>query len=364
MNDMKVLIVDDSAFMRKMITDFLHGFRGIEVAGTAKNGSEALEQIKKLSPDVITMDVEMPVMDGMAALKKIMENDPRPVIMLSSTTQKGAEETITALENGAVDFVAKPSGAISLDLYKVRDELREKVLQTAFAKIIGPEDREKHKDFPRSLEKYSKICTVREKNPVFNSGIRHFRPVICIGTSTGGPRALQRVLPMLPSKLDAPVFIVQHMPQGFTASLSERLDKLCKIRVKEAADGERAEAGTAYIAPGGSHLTVIQKGTSLYVKVERSAIRNGHRPSVDVLFESISQTEGFRHIAVIMTGMGSDGTKGLSLLKQKGNTYSIAESEQTSVVFGMPKSAIGEKLVDSIDHVDHIAEKIMHYMQS
>ncbi|WP_347880522.1 protein-glutamate methylesterase/protein-glutamine glutaminase [Metabacillus flavus] len=364
MDNMKVLIVDDSAFMRKMISDFLHGFQGIEVIGTAKNGREALNLVEKLSPDVVTMDVEMPVMDGMAALKEIMDKFPRPVIMLSSTTQSGAESTIRALETGAVDFVAKPSGSISLDLHKIRDELREKVLQSKNAKIFMPLDPKKNQDIPQIFEKYSKISTVREKNPSFDSGIRHYDPVVCIGTSTGGPRALQRVLPALPSELNAPIFIVQHMPIGFTASLADRLNKMSRIQVKEAADGEKAEKGTAYIAPGGSHLTVIQKGTSLYVRVEETPIRNGHRPSVDVLFESLSKIEHYRNIAVIMTGMGSDGTKGLSILKDKGNTHSIAESEQTSVVFGMPKSAIGAELIDSIDHVDHIAEKIMHYIQS
>lgn len=361
---MKVLIVDDSAFMRKMITDFLSGYEGIEVVGTAKNGKEALIQIEKHRPDAVTMDVEMPVMDGISALKEIMDKFSIPVIMLSSTTQTGAESTIKALEAGAVDFVAKPSGSISLDLHKIRDELREKILNAKNVKNIMPLVPEKEKESSHNLHKYSKISTVREKYPRLDIIIRQKQPIICIGTSTGGPRALQRVLPFLPAAIKAPIFIVQHMPKGFTASLADRLDKLSQIRVMEARHGSKAEAGTAYIAPGGFHLTVVQQGSELYMSVKDTPVRNGHRPSVDVLFESISLLSNCSNVAVIMTGMGTDGTKGLSRMKEQGNTVSIAEGEQSSVVFGMPKSAIAANVIDSVDHVDHIAEKIMQYIQS
>nr|WP_155111296.1 chemotaxis response regulator protein-glutamate methylesterase [Metabacillus mangrovi] len=362
---MKVLIVDDSAFMRKMINDFLHGYKGIEVAGTARNGRDAIEKIEKLNPDVITMDVEMPVMNGIDAVKEIMTFSPRPVIMLSSTTQAGAEATFLALEAGAVDFVAKPSGAISLDLHKIRDELREKVLSAKHAKINMPLVPEKNQKPHLLKTKYSKISSVKENIPIEYNRIRQeTAPLICMGTSTGGPRALQRVLPSLPADLGGPVFIVQHMPKGFTASLAERLNRISMIQVKEACSGEKAEAGTAYIAPGGSHLTVLQKGKDLFIKVDQEPARNGHRPSVDVLFESISILEGFSNIAVIMTGMGSDGTKGLCLLKEKGNTNAIAESEHTSIVYGMPRSAIAADLIDAVEDADNIAERILHYIQS
>ena len=359
MNQTKVLVVDDSAFMRKLITDFLSSSEHLEVVATARNGKDALEKIEKYKPDVVTLDVEMPVLNGIEALKAIMENSPLPVIMLSSTTKEGAENTILAMNYGAIDFIAKPSGAISLDLHKVKEELVAKVLNAGRVSI-------------RQIKKANEV-----KPPVFNTEVRNQLPkgsslvswnrvskkIICIGTSTGGPRALQQVVTALPSEIQAPILIVQHMPPGFTKSLANRLNTLSDIAVKEAEDGELLKKGTAYIAPGGFHLKIEEKRGDLFVVLDEHELpRAGHRPAVDVMFESVSQLKNYDKIAVIMTGMGSDGSKGLVKLKGGGKVKAIAESEESCIVFGMPKAAISTNLVDEIQSIENIAGCIMKYM--
>jgi two-component system, chemotaxis family, protein-glutamate methylesterase/glutaminase len=356
----KVLIVDDSAFMRKLIADFLQSDERIEVIGIARNGQDAVTKVRQLQPDVVTMDVEMPVMNGLEALKTIMSETPVPVVMLSSTTKEGAENTIISMQYGAVDFIAKPSGAISLDLYKVKQDLIEKVvlasqvnitvLKPSIAewKIVNSQEKNAHEVESNPNSKLYKLSTKKK--------------IIGIGTSTGGPRALQQVLSHLPKSINAPIFVVQHMPPGFTKSLAERLDSICEIRVKEAEDGEIVQKGTAYIAPGGFHLKVKKVGTALALKVDQSTVRNGHRPSVDVMFESLSKLKEYKKIAVIMTGMGSDGTEGLKALKASGDTKAIAESEKTSIVYGMPRSAIATNLIDEVVDLEGIAPAILHYL--
>jgi two-component system chemotaxis response regulator CheB len=352
MDKVKVLVVDDSAFMRKVIADFLSENPHIEVVGMARNGKEALEKLPELQPDVVTLDVEMPVMNGIETLKQIMREHPLPVVMVSSMTTEGAEHTITAMQHGAVDFVAKPSGSISLDLYKVKEELIRKVLLANHANV-------------RAISKSSQstgTATNQLLNP-FSQQSSQRKKIVGIGTSTGGPRALQHVLTKLPATLAAPIVIVQHMPKGFTKSLAQRLDALSLIRVKEAEDGEILQNGTAYIAPGGYHLLIHEvKGTPT-VRLEQSQPRNGHRPSVDVLFESLSTVTDYEKIAVIMTGMGSDGTAGLKKLKESAGTKVIAEAQETAVVFGMPKAAIQANVVDAIVPLDEIAETIMKYVE-
>ncbi|ELK21647.1 MULTISPECIES: protein-glutamate methylesterase/protein-glutamine glutaminase [Anoxybacillus] len=355
MNKVKVLVVDDSAFMRKLISDFLSEHPRLHVVGTARDGQEALQKIEQLNPDVVTLDVEMPVMNGLETLKHIMQKKPLPVVMISSTTTEGAENTILALQYGAVDFIAKPSGAISLDLYKIKDKMIEKVLLASEANLRTVKIKQKMSMLPQ--KQYSKIG-VSERNNAIGK-----KKIIAIGTSTGGPRALQHVLTKFPATIDAPILIVQHMPKGFTKSLATRLDSLCNIRVKEAEDGEVIQKGTAYIAPGGNHLYVKRVGTSLAIHLDEAAPRNGHRPSVDVMFESLSALTDYEKVAVIMTGMGSDGTAGLKQLKASGNTFVVAESAESSVVFGMPKSAIAANVVDEIVHVDDIAEAVMRHVQ-
>jgi two-component system, chemotaxis family, protein-glutamate methylesterase/glutaminase len=360
----RVLIVDDSAFMRKLINDFLSEHPEIEVIGTARNGEDALKKWRIFRPDVITLDVEMPVMNGLEVLKTIMREQPIPVVMLSSTTKEGADTTLQAIQAGAVDFVAKPSGSISIDLHKIKAELIEKILSASKANL----SKLSSVDISVPVEKNEFRMIASEKKPaekLFASGTKrdqNSKKIVCIGTSTGGPRALQQVLTSLPKDIGVPILIVQHMPAGFTKSLANRLNSLSQIHVKEAEDGELLQKGTAYIAPGGWHLQVKGIGTSLAVSLGNAAPRNGHRPSVDVMFESISSIKNYTKIAVIMTGMGSDGSKGLLEMKKNGAVKAIAESQETSIVFGMPKAAIATNMVDDVSNVENIAQSIMKYI--
>lgn len=362
MREKKVVVVDDSAFMRKLVTEFLSSHPELEVVATARNGKDAIEKIKQFKPAVITMDVEMPEMDGLDALGYIMEHMPTPIVMLSSLTGAGAETTFQAMEKGAVDFVRKPSGTISLDLHKIKDELIEKVLAASKANLrpmiptaqAAPPKPARVEQPPGKREvRVSSRNTRKPKNS---------QNIVVIGTSTGGPRALQKVLTKLPKDLKAPVLIVQHMPPGFTKSLAQRLDSLSAIHVKEAEDGETLQKGTAYICPGSYHLKIKENGALLAIDLDQSPPVNGHRPAVDVMFESVSEATGFDKVAVIMTGMGADGANGLIKLKETGNVQAIAESEESCVVFGMPRAAIATRLVDCTVSVEHIAEKILEYI--
>lgn len=361
----KVLVVDDSAFMRKLISDFLSTSELMEVVGIARNGEDAIAKIKRLSPDVITLDVEMPIMNGIEALKKIMAECPVPVVMLSSTTKAGAEETFKAIQLGAVDFIAKPSGTISLDLHKIQDEIVQKVLaasQVSITKLLNNRTSSASVQ-NKTIMTENKETAVTQISPATYTQDNNKPGIILIGTSTGGPRALQNVLTGLPSTLDAPVLIVQHMPPGFTKSLADRLDSLSSIRVKEAEHGEQLHKGTAYIAPGGFHMKIKQSETKLKVELNKEeSPRNGHRPSVDVLFESAVTIRDRNIVTVIMTGMGSDGTQGLKKLKVSGSVKTIAESHETCIVYGMPKSVIASNLADEVVNVEEIAQSIMKYM--
>ncbi len=365
MDKIKVLVADDSAFMRKLIQEILLASDQIEIAGTARNGKDVIEKVKKLKPDVVTMDIEMPVLNGIEALRVIMEEAPVPVVMLSSTTQTGAESTLLAMQYGAVDFIAKPSGPISLDLQRIEKKITEKVIEASKANLKRLVSQRTEQNFlPSQLLKSSKMeltetIHLRQEGLPWEAAAKK---IICIGTSTGGPRALQAVLTKLPATLNAPIVIVQHMPPGFTKSLANRLDSLAELNVKEAEDGEVMQNGTAYIAPGGYHLLVKRMNEGLMVKLEQTDLRNGHRPSVDILFESISHLDDYAKVAVIMTGMGSDGTQGLIQLAKGGKVKAIAESEESSIVFGMPKAAISTKLVDEIQNVENIARTILKYV--
>jgi two-component system chemotaxis response regulator CheB len=345
MSKITVLVVDDSAFMRKLITDFLEESGFIEVVATARNGQDALSKIGQFNPDIITLDIEMPGLNGLQTLKRIMEEFPRPVIMLSSTTQEGADHTIQSLQLGAIDFIAKPSGAISLDLHKMKQELLQKVQVASHSRV-------------RKIIN-ANIDTIKHKKKPITETKRYRQHIVCMGTSTGGPRALQQVLPKLPKDLEAPVFIVQHMPEGFTASLAARLHSLSAVNVKEAEDGELALNGTAYIAPGGFHMKIEKAKNGLIIKLNKEYPRNSHRPSVDTMFESISRLENIH----IMTGMGADGTEGLKKLKQSGDLHAISESEKTSIVFGMPKMAYQTKAIDAVEDVQDIAASILKFIR-
>ena len=374
----RLLIVDDSAFMRKMISEFFVDHPYIRVVGTARNGKDAIKKIQLLQPDVVTMDVEMPEMNGLEALKVIMKECPVPVVMLSSTTKSGAQITLEAMASGAVDFIAKPSGPISLDIETIQDEITrivENAVTVHVSKLRHAEHSvelktTKSKSLVEKIpthttteifhkEHHSKV--VNKKSEVsWNS---HSKKMVLIGTSTGGPRALQEVITRLPEDISAPILIVHHLPAGFTQSLASRLDHLSKITVKEAEQGDLLQDGVAYIAPGGYHLRIRKIGMSYGIELDNlEPPRGGHRPSVDVMFEDNSNYNDFDKIAVIMTGMGSDGTKGLQALKNKGNVIAVAESANTSVVYGMPKSAVATGLVDEVVDVDDIATIIMRYL--
>ncbi|MGV3464086.1 MAG: protein-glutamate methylesterase/protein-glutamine glutaminase, partial [Heyndrickxia sp.] len=308
-----------------------------------------------LRPNVITLDIEMPIMDGIQALQTIMKENPTPVIMLSSTTKLGAENTMLAMQYGAVDFVTKPSGSISLDLEKVKDDLIQKVKHSRkvnMEKLRYPSETKQIKS-SESMTKFKRNTTNWSKKR---------NKLICIGISTGGPRALQTLLTGFPEDLEAPIIIVQHMPAGFTKSLANRLNTMSKIHVKEAEDGELIRKGTAYIAPGDFHLNVKQLGANIVISLNQAPPLNGHRPSVDTMFQSISQLSNYDKIAVIMTGMGSDGAQGLIELKNNGNVKAIAESKNSCIVFGMPKAAIATNLVDEIEDLENMSKAIMKYL--
>ncbi len=349
-----MLVVDDSAFMRKIISDFISKDARLAVAGTARHGADAVEKAARLKPDVVTMDVEMPGMGGLEALALIMRKNPIPVVMLSSTTFEGAENALKAMELGAVDFVAKTSGSISLDLHKVRQELTDKVFAAAGANLNTVTSAVSTEETAvDSTERHTPIS--RPKQSKGN--------LVLIGTSTGGPRALQEVLKNLPASLPAPILIVQHMPPGFTKSLAERLDTLSALTVKEAEEGEILKRGTAYIAPGGYHMTVKAVGRSLAIMLDQSPAVNGHRPSVDRLFQSASLLAGVSVTAVVLTGMGSDGTEGICSLKENQYTYTLAESEETAIVYGMPKTAVNTGKVDKVAPLGWIAGEIVKRYQ-
>lgn len=353
MKGIRVLVIDDSAFMRKMISDILNKDPRISVIGTARNGEDGLKKIKELKPDVVTLDVEMPVMDGLACLQTIMKENPLPVVMLSSLTAQGADSTVKAMEYGAVDFIEKPSGSISLDIQNIQEEIIYKVYESSKANI---------KEVAKPLQQPSISRTIplvpKEKKPLQRPSAKK---IIAIGTSTGGPRALQKVLTTLPEDLPAPIVIVQHMPKGFTKSLATRLDSLSQIKVKEAEDGEILQKGTAYIAPGDYHMVFKPIGMSLAIQLNQDQPRLGHRPSVDVMFESISKLVNYETYVVVMTGMGSDGAKGLVQIKNHlQHVKAIAESSESSVVYGMPKAAVQTNQVDEIVHVNDISYTLVN----
>ncbi len=319
----KVMIVDDSAFMRFTIAQQLNEYSELRVIGTASNGKEALKLIPELQPDVITLDVEMPHMDGLATLRQIMINFPRPVIMFSSLTREGAAETIQALMLGAVDFVSKPENRT--DIRKAMRDLTAKIMNAAKAKVK-----------PAARQSLHSAMEPSNRLPKQVSRYQKTTPVILIGSSTGGPGALNEIIPALPHHFPSPILIVQHMPAGFTHSLSERLNSLSPLNVKEAEPGDQLLVGQVLVAPGGFHMTLDDKER---IALNQKPAVHGVRPAVDVTLTSLVQHFGKNVIAVILTGMGSDGTHGASLLHSDGG-YVIAEHESTCVVWGMPRSVV------------------------
>lgn len=340
----RVLVVDDSMFMRKMIQRYIDEADGMIVAGTARNGEEAVQQVKQLRPDVVTLDIEMPVMNGLDALRQMMKECPVSVIMLSSLTRQGAEETIAALHAGAVDFIHKPSGALSVDIYKVKTELIEKIRAAADVRI--------HRLLRGGGAKAGII------NPKIYADEGPIEQIVAVGTSTGGPQALQVVLENLSPEFRHPIVVVQHMPPKFTASLAERLNKTSAARVVEARHDERIRNGTVYIAPGDYHLNVIEKRGHYYIFLHQKPVAARHRPSVNELFASVSSLGKLKRHFVIMTGMGRDGAEEMARAKEAGAESTIAESQESCVVYGMPKAAIELGAVDHIVPLEQIAWKL------
>ncbi|MBE0695614.1 MAG: chemotaxis response regulator protein-glutamate methylesterase [Anaerolineaceae bacterium] len=324
----KVLIVDDSTFIRYTLSQALNEMSEIKVIGAARDGVEALEMIQQLQPDVVTLDVEMPRLDGISTLRQIMANFPRPVLMLSSLTKEGTVETIQALTYGAVDFIAKP--AAQTGIRSVIHEVAAKIIRAAQARV-----------YPLSTRHTTPIAGVRAGSSQAPEGkryrsLRKNEPIVLIGTSTGGPRALNEVIPALPADLAAAVIVVQHMPAGFTRSLADRLNSLSKLAVKEAGPGDRPAAGLVLLAPGGFHMVLNE---NVEFTFNQNPPVHGVRPAVDVTLISLVQRYGKAVIASILTGMGSDGTNGSVLLHSLGG-HVIAEHEATCVVWGMPRSVM------------------------
>jgi two-component system chemotaxis response regulator CheB len=319
----KVLIVDDSALIRSVMREIVNSQPDMEVVGVAPDPLVARELIKQTNPDVLTLDVEMPRMDGLDFLEKLMRLRPMPVVMVSSLTERGSEITMRALELGAVDFVTKPKLSIQTGMREYTELIADKIRGASRARIK-----------PRSVHPAAATTVL----PQLRSPLTSSEKLIIIGASTGGTEAIREFLMQMPS--DCPgILIAQHMPEGFTSSFAKRLDSLCKISVSEAAGGERVLPGHAYIAPGHSHLLLARSGANYVTKIEQSPPVNRHRPSVDVLFRSAAEAAGKNAVGVILTGMGKDGAAGMLEMKNAG-AHNFAQDEATCVVFGMPREAI------------------------
>lgn len=340
----KVMVVDDSALMRRMIPLILEKSPEIEVVATAVDGRFALSKAEKNRPDVITLDMDMPGMDGLTTLKHIVRDFGIPVVVVSSMTTRGAELTMKAFELGAMDVIAKPADAISVNIKEIAEELIDKVL------AIGRSSVSKlHFDAP--AEK------LPEPRMVGCSRAKTAEQVIAIGISTGGPNALSYMLPLLPADLPSAVLVVQHMPAGFTEVFASRLNKACALEVREARDGDLVTPGRVLIAPGDYHMKIKKTALSTIVVLSSRPAVNGHRPSADVLFNSVAAEYGPSSVGVIMTGMGEDGAEGIGEIKKAGGR-TLAQDENTSVVFGMPKAAIRRGYIDRVIPLEQMAEAV------
>ncbi|ASN86246.1 chemotaxis-specific protein-glutamate methyltransferase CheB [Pectobacterium versatile] len=339
MSKIRVLCVDDSALMRQIMTEIINSHPDMEVVATAPDPLVARDLIKKFNPQVLTLDVEMPRMDGLDFLEKLMRLRPMPVVMVSSLTGKGSEITLRALELGAIDFVTKPQLGIREGMLAYSELIAEKIRMAAKARL--PQ---------RSAA--AEPTRIIQHMPLLSS-----EKLIAIGASTGGTEAIRHVLQPLPPTSPA-LLITQHMPPGFTKSFAERLNKLCQITVKEAEDGERVLPGHAYIAPGARHLELARSGANYQVRLNDGPPVNRHRPSVDVLFRSVAQYAGRNAVGVILTGMGNDGAAGMLELHQAG-AYTLAQNEASCVVFGMPREAIAMGGVDEVVDLHQVSQRML-----
>lgn len=353
----RVLVIDDSLFLRRNLPRILESDPQIEVVGVAENGAEGVRQVEALRPDVVVLDLVMPVMDGLTALRRIMRETPTPVIVVSAAAREGAQETLEALALGAVDFVAKPSGPVSLDIHKIRNELVQKV-RAAYASARDTSVSITRDRFQAVIQGLASLEKSVESATSCERGQAGGKRLVAIAASTGGPVALQHVLIGLPADLNAGLVVVLHIAVGFTRPLAERLNELSPITVREAEDGAPITPGVALIAPTGVHLTVARRNAGLVARLNSEPVNAIHLPSADVLFDSIAQCCAAEACGVILTGMGNDGALGLCAVRRNGG-YTIAQDEATSVVYGMPRRAVELGGVDISLPLDQIAAEIV-----
>jgi two-component system chemotaxis response regulator CheB len=368
----KVLVVDDSGFFRRRVSEILSADPNIQVVGTATNGKEAIDQALALKPDVITMDYEMPMMDGITAVRHIMQRCPTPVLMFSSLTHEGARVTLDALDAGAVDFLPKNFEDISRNPEKVKQLLCEKVLSISHSNrrfgaystaapqpVAAPAPAPSVSNFGSSAAVRAAPVPIPARAAAASPGSpapkRKAYRLVAIGTSTGGPVALQRVLTQLPANFPAPIVLIQHMPAAFTKAFAERLDKLCRISVKEAEDGDMLRPGLALLAPGGKQMMIDGRGA---VKILPGDERLNYKPSVDITFGSAAKSYGDKVLAVVLTGMGADGREGARLLKQGGSSI-WAQDEASCVIYGMPMAIVKADLADAVYGLDEIGKHLV-----
>ena len=343
-----VIVVDDSAFMRKSISLMLESDPEIKVVATARDGKDGLDKIRLYKPDLVTMDIEMPVMDGLTALGTIMKEMPLPVLMISSLTTDGAKATVDALSLGAVDFIPKELSYVSLDIVKIREELIMKVKQIVRSRSL--------------LFRLKRIRSVSSQTPFSQGGTQRLNngklpekppKAVVIGISTGGPFALLQTLPKLPGTFPVGIAVVQHMPPHFTKSMAERLNSLSAIRVKEAEDGDVMAPGLALVAPGGQHMSFDRSGSTVHVRISDEPRNTLYHPSADIMMKSAADVYNAPLLGLIMTGMGKDGLEGLKDIKKKGG-YVLAQDEASCVVYGMPKAAVDEGVADAVHPLEEI----------
>ena len=372
----KVLVVDDSSFFRRRVSEILEQDNDIKVIGFAVNGREAVDKTAELRPDVITMDVEMPVLDGISAVKEIMASNPTPILMFSSLTRDGATATLDALDAGAMDFLPKKfediarnnEDAVKILQQKVKEIGRRRV-PYSFKSTVAPLIK---KDSSTLLNSSATVKNTTIKQPersfqrAENAGVNTSEirastkqyQLLAIGTSTGGPVALQKILTQLPGNFPHPILLIQHMPSAFTPAFASRLNGLCQIKVKEAQQGDRLQAGTAYLAPGGQQMMVEGRGSNRTLRVfEDQSVRVSYKPSVDITFASVAKAYQGDVLAIVLTGMGADGRDGARMLKQTGATI-WAQDEKSCVVYGMPQAVVNAGLSSEVLALDDIATRI------
>jgi two-component system chemotaxis response regulator CheB len=345
----RVLIVDDSAFMRKVLETILVTDENVQVVGHAKDGREAVRLSESLKPDVITMDINMPVMDGLQATAEIMTTNPRPIVVVSSESRQGAASTLRALELGAIEFVAKPSSGIDLDMHSVREDLLRKVRLAAKVRVVRSASRVAS-EIKNAAARTSAPPPAPASRPAASSPDQRF-PVVVLAASTGGPATVMRLAPGFTRDFPAAVILVQHMPAAFTTQYATQLSEFTGVRVKEAENNETLTPGTFYICPGGQHLRIMPTGR---IQLDGSSGRiKGYLPNIDITMESVAAFAGPLSIGVILTGMGNDGSAGASAIKSAGGMV-LAQDEATSVIFGMPAEAIKAGAVSQVLGIDDI----------